>query len=67
MGPFADCLAGDEIFDVDGRVCLNLPHASVVELITVNQGTLSLTVRYTDDFRRAVLLKRLLAFRVGFR
>ena len=45
-------------------MCLNLQHTDVVELIQQNQGTLSLTVRYTDDFRRAVLIKRLLGFRV---
>lgn len=50
--------AGDQILDVDGEPCLNTKHNYVVRLLTRNEGTIQLQVKYTTDYRKYELHKR---------
>eukprot|EP00052_Salpingoeca_macrocollata_P016582 m.133598 g.133598 ORF g.133598 m.133598 type:complete len:502 (-) comp20103_c1_seq5:38-1543(-) len=51
---------GDEILEVDSQQCSSLQPAQVKAAITRNRGTLNLVVRYTHDFKRALLHKKLI-------
>ena len=52
------------MLEVDGQACMHASHDAIVALIRRNQGTLTLAVRYSDDYHKAILLKKILTYKV---
>eukprot|EP00039_Didymoeca_costata_P022355 m.4325 g.4325 ORF g.4325 m.4325 type:complete len:558 (+) comp2956_c0_seq1:101-1774(+) len=50
---------GDQILEIDGEACVDAKHSFVVRLLQKNEGTIQLVVKYTSDFRRMELHKKM--------
>ncbi|EGD72710.1 hypothetical protein PTSG_12175 [Salpingoeca rosetta] len=49
---------GDEVLEVDGAKCTECGVADVLKHINANEGTITLVVRFSSDYKRLVLHKK---------